>query len=75
LTLFLNMQNSFFILSSCLSELGLCAFQYHVFLSDVRSRESKPSACNVTFHAFNALVLFLGLLVYVDLDVDVDLDV
>lgn len=25
-----------------LFKLGLCAFQYHVFLSDVCSRESKP---------------------------------
>jgi hypothetical protein len=25
-----------------LFELGLCAFQYHVFLSDVCSREFKP---------------------------------
>lgn len=42
-------------------ELGLYAFQYHVFLSDVSFKGIQAVlACNVTFHAFYALVI-LGL--------------
>lgn len=70
---FLNiLQNSF--LSSCFNLSWACTrfntmFFFRMY---VQGNPSLHSACNVTFHAFNALVLLFGLLVDVDLDVNVD---